>query len=111
MSQASSLLTTRAAPAKHPLAGTVFFDVADEGQEGGHCYALQTATEHLVVDPRQKGDPGDVVVVWRKKRGPLVTQRLARCAPYSTYHFRDLDSGRVFELPCNKVAAIHGVVG
>ena len=81
------------------------------GQEGGHCYVLQTGSDRLVVDPRQKGDPGDVVVVWRKKRGPLVTRRLARCLPYSTYHFRDLDSGSVFELPCSKVAAIHGVVG
>ena len=108
---ASSLHSTRVSPAKHPLAGTVIFDVADEDQEGGHCYVLQTAGERLVVDPRQKGDPGDIVVVWRKKRGPLVTRRLARCSPYRAYHFRDLDSGRVFELPCNKVAAIHSVIG
>ena len=108
MSQANSLHSTRVTPANYPLAGTVFFD---EGQEGGHCYVLQTGSARLVVDPCQKGDPGDVVVVWRKKRGPMVTRRLARCLPYSTYHFRDLDSGRVFELPCNKVAAIHGVVG
>ncbi len=108
MSQANSLHSTRVTPANYPLAGTVFFD---EEQEGGHCYVLQTGSDRLVVDPRQKGDPGDVVVVWRKKRGPLVTRRLARRSPFRTYHSRDLDSGRVFDLPCNKVAAIHSVVG
>ncbi len=54
---------------------------------------------------------GDIVVVWCKKRGPLVTRRLARRSPFRTYHFRDLDSGRVFEMPCSKVAAIHSVIG
>ncbi len=83
-------------------------NAADE--EGGHCYALQTATERLVVDPSQKGGPGDLVVVWRKKRGPVVTRRLARRAPFNTYHFCDLTTGAVIELPCNKVSAIHAVV-
>ncbi len=92
------------------VAGTVFFTVADEAREDGRRYELQTATERLVVDPRQKGAPGDLVVVWRKKRGPLVTRRLARCSPWNTYYFRDLGTGDVFELPCNKVSAIHAVV-
>jgi hypothetical protein len=65
--------------------------------------------DHLVVDPVQKGESGDLVV-WRKKHGPMVARRLARCQPYNTFHFRDLGTGRVFELPCNKVAAIHVVV-
>ena len=108
---ASFLHTTQAALAPYPLAGTVFFDVADEDQDGGHCYVLQAGADRLVVDPRQKGEPGDIVVVWRKKRGPLVTRRLARRSPFRTYHFRDLDSGRIFELACNKVAAIHAIVG
>ncbi len=59
MSQANSLHTTIAPPATYALAGTVLFDTSDEDQEGGRCYALQTATERLVVDPRDKGDPGD----------------------------------------------------
>ncbi len=80
-------------------------------QEGGHCYALQTATERLVVDPSQKGEPGDLVVVWPKKRGPVLTRRLARRSPFNTYHFCDLGTGDVFELPCNKVSAIHAVAG
>ena len=111
MSQANSNHTIAPAPATHLFAGAVFFNAADEAQEGGHCYALQTATERLLVDPRQKGEPGDLVVVWPKKRGPLVTRRLARCAPYNTFHFRSLDTSDVFELPCNKVSAIHAVVG
>ena len=39
----------------------------------------------------------------------MVTRRLARCRPYNTYYFRDLDTGDVFQLPCNKVSAIHAV--
>ena len=93
------------------VAGTVFFNVADEAREDGRRYELQTATERLVVDPRQKGAPGDLVVVWPKKRGPMVTRRLARCVPYNTYYFCDLGTGNVFELPVNKVSAIHAVVG
>ncbi len=111
MSQANSEHTIATVPATHLFAGAVFFNAADEAQEGGHCYVLQTASERLVVDPRQKGEPGDLVVVWRKKRGPVVTRRLARRSPFNTYHFRDLDTGDVFELPCNKVSAIHAVVG
>ncbi len=109
MSQANSEHTIAPAPATHLFAGAVLFNAADEAQEGGHCYALQTATERLVVDPRQKGQPGGLVVVWRKKRGPLVTRRLARRSPFNTYHFSDLGTGDVFELPCNKVSAIHAV--
>ena len=79
--------------------------------ERGHYYVLQTATERLVVDPRQKGQPGDLVVVWPKKRGPVFARRLARCAPYDTFHFRSLDTDCTFELSCNKVSAIHAVIG
>ena len=75
MSQANSLHTTEVTPATCPLAGTVLFDTSDEDQEGGRCHALQTATERLVVDPSKKGDPGNLVVVWRKRRGPLITRR------------------------------------
>ena len=54
---------------------------------------------------------GDIVVVWPRKKGPLVARRLARCAPYDTFHFRTLGRGDVFELPCNKVCAIHALAG
>ncbi len=54
---------------------------------------------------------GDLVVVWRKKRGPLITRRIAQQSPFSTFWFRSLETGELFELPCNKVSAIHAVVG
>ena len=54
------------------VAGTVFFNAAEEARGGSRRYELKTATERLVVDPRQKGAPGDLVVVWPKKRGPVV---------------------------------------
>ena len=111
MSQANSLHSTIAPPATYPLAGTVYFDPSDEDQEGGRCYTLQTGSERLVVDPSQKGDPGDLVVVWRKGRGPLITRRIARQSPFGTFWFRSLETGEIFELPCNKVSAIHAVVG
>ena len=52
--------------------------------EDGCCYGLQMDSERAVVDPRKKGEPGDIVVVWPRKKGPIVTRRLARCAPYNT---------------------------
>ena len=104
-SQANPVHITNSAPATYPLAGTVLFDEADR------CYALQTATERLVVDPSQKGEPGDLVIVWRRKHGPMVARRLARCQPYRCFYFGDRTTGSTFELPCNKVSAIHAVVG
>ena len=75
------------------------------------CYALQVGDLHLVVDPSKKGEPGDIVVVWPRKKGPMVARRLARCAPYDTFHFRSLSTGDVFEMRCNKVCAIHALAG
>ncbi len=72
-------------------------------------YTLQAGIAHLVVDPSEKGEPGDIVVVWPRKKGPMVARRLARCTPYDTFHFRALDTGYTFEMPCNKVSAIHAV--
>ena len=76
----------------------------------GGCYTLQLGDTRLAVDPSKKGEPGDIVVVWPRKKGPMVALRLARCAPYSAFHFRALGTGAVFELRCSKVSAIHAVV-
>ena len=67
------------------------------------AYTLQLGDTRLVVDPSKKGEPGDIVVVWSRKKGPMVARRLARCAPYDTFYFRALDTGDVFEQRCNKV--------
>ena len=89
-------------------AAYVSFKGADDAL--GRHYTLQAGGRRLVVDPRKNGEPGDIVVVWPRGQGPMVARRLARCAPYNTFHFRALDTGAVFELACNKVSAIHAVM-
>ena len=73
------------------------------------AYVLQAGEFRVVADPRKEGASGEIVVVWPRKKGPIITRRLARCAPYGTFHFRSLDDGQIFELPCDKVSAIHAV--
>ncbi len=82
-----------------------------QANEDGCCYVLQIGRDRVVVDASKKGEPGDIVVVWPRKKGPMVARRLARSAPYKTFHFRALDTGDVFELRCNKVSAIHALAG
>jgi hypothetical protein len=64
----------------------------------------------LVVDPSKKGAPGDIVVVWPRKKGPMMAHRLALRAPYKTFYFESLDTGNIFELRCSKVFTIHALV-
>ena len=88
----------------------------------GRCYTLRLNGYEVLVDARDKGKPGDIVVLWPKKKGPVVTRRLARVAPYpgdadrpdpraDRYYFADLAEGYTFNVALNKVAAIHKVVG
>lgn len=44
----------------------------------------------------------------RKKHGPMVMRRLARCEPFSKYRFATEDG--VVVVPCNGVVAIHKVI-
>ena len=74
------------------------------------CYRLQVNGHALVADGANKGEPGDTVVIWPVKGGPLVARRLARCAPYDKFYFADLSDGRTLALPVNKVRLIHAVV-
>ena len=48
---------------------------------GTPFYTLRVNGHDLIVDGSKKGQPGDVVVVWPVKGGPLVARRLARCRP------------------------------
>ena len=48
---------------------------------GTPFYTLRVNGHDLVVDGSKKGQPGDVVVVWPVKGGPLIARRLARCIP------------------------------
>ena len=64
----------------------------------------------VLVDPKDKGEPGDLVVVWLKKREPRLVRRLARYTPYNSYYFRTLETGDLAEVPTNKVVAVRKVL-
>ena len=88
----------------------------------GRCYILRLEAHEVLVDPTHKGKPGDIVVLWPKKKGPVVCRRLARVVPYpgeadgpaplsDRYYFAELGNGQMFDVALNKTAAIHKVVG
>ncbi len=88
----------------------------------GRCYILRLDLHEVLVDPTDKGKPGDVVVLWAKKKAPVVCRRLARVVSYpgeadgpsvlsDRYYFADLENGQMFDVAINKTAAIHKVVG
>ncbi len=77
---------------------------------GTPFYTLRVNGHDLVVDGSRKGKPGDLVVVWPVKGGPLIARRLARCIPYNQYFFQTLAECRTLTVPCNKVRLIHAVV-
>ena len=84
-------------------------------------YTLRTNGHEVLVDAGNKGKPGDTVVLWPKKKAPVVCRKLARVAPYpgesagpaalsDRFYFADLRSGHMFNMSLNRVAAIHKVV-
>ncbi len=90
--------------------------------KSGRCYTLRIDSQEVLVDPTDKGKPGDVVVLWPKKKAPVVCRRLARVVPYpgeadgpsplsDRYYFAELENGQMFDVALNKTAAIHKVVG
>ena len=50
--------------------------------KSGRCYILRLDAHEVLVDPTNKGKPGDVVVLWPKMKAPVVCRRLARVVPY-----------------------------
>ena len=78
---------------------------------GGGCYFLQIAGYRVVADPTIRAKPGAVVILWERKRGPRLVRVMARGGPhFSHYHFRFLDTGRLFKLIARDVTAYHAVV-
>ena len=88
----------------------------------GRCYILRLDAHEVLVDPTDKGKPGDIVVLWPKKKAPVVCRRLARVVPYpgeadgpavlsDRYYFAELENGQMFDVAISKVAAIHKIVG
>ena len=87
----------------------------------GRCYTLRIDSHEVLVDPTDKGKLGDIVVLWPKKKAPVVCRQLARVAPFpgdadgplplsDRYYFADLENGQMFDVALNKTAAIHKVV-
>ena len=72
-------------------------------------YLVRIDGRQVCADPRDRGEPGDAVVVWPKKRGPMMLRRLARCAPFDSFYFAAEDE-EVVRVPCNKITAIHKIV-
>lgn len=86
-------------------------DTLDLYFPGNVPYALIVERRRqLLADPREKGVPGDIVVVWPKKRGPRLARKLARYEMDNAFYFAMLDGGALVSVPHNKVTAIHRVV-
>ncbi len=60
-------------------------------------YLVHLDGQHICADPRDKGEPGDVVVVWPRKRGPRLARKLARYSDGNSYFFADLADDHVVE--------------
>ena len=87
----------------------------------GRCYTSRIDSQEVLVDPTDKGKLGDIVVLWPKKKAPVVCRQLARVAPFpgdadgpsplsDRYYFADLENGQMFDVALSKTAAIHKVV-
>ena len=84
-------------------------------------YVLRLNGREVLVDAGDKGKPGDTVILWPKKKCPVIVRRLARCCPYpgesampapasERYYFASLHTGHMFDVPISKTAAIHKVI-
>ncbi len=85
-------------------------DTLDLYFPGNAPYALILDGRQVLADPRDKGEPGDIVVVWPKKRGPRLARKSARYEMDGAFYFAMLDSGALVSVPHNKVTALHKVV-
>ena len=91
-------------------------------EPGDRCYTLQLNGHEVLVNAGDKGKPGDTVVLWPKRKCPVIVRRLARYNAYpgeaagpaplsARYYFAELGTGQMFDVPISKTAAIHKVVG
>ncbi len=90
---------------------TVTGDMLDTVFPGNAPYALVIDGQQIFADPRRKGEPGDLVVVWPKKRNPRLARKLA-CHETDgrLYYLLMLDNSALVSVPHNRVVAIHRVV-
>lgn len=61
----------------------------------------------IVVDPNEKPEPGDNVVVWQTRGGPIIKQWLGMNGPY--YELRQLNPPRRYSILDANVAEIHKI--
>ena len=108
MAQANSQLTPNSV--QFNRCTQVTGDTLDLHFPGNAPYALIVDGRQVLADPRQKGEPGDIVVVWPKKRGPRLARKLARYEMDNAFYFAMLDTAALVSVPHNKVTAIHKVV-
>ena len=91
-------------------------------EPGDRCYMLRLNGHEVLVNAGDKGKPGDTVVLWPKKKCPVIVRRLARYCAYpgesaspaplsARYYFAELGTGHMFDVATSKTAAIHKVVG
>ncbi len=90
---------------------TVTGDMLDTVFPGNAPYQLVVDGQQVFADPRRKGEPGDLVVIWPKNRGPRLARKLARYEMDNAFYFAMLDTGALVSVPHNKVTALHKVVG
>ncbi len=86
----------------------------------GH-YVLRANGHEVLVDPANRGKPGDLVVLWPKRKPPAIVRRLARAisypgevhepAPASQRYYFATVGGEMIDVPINKVAQIHKIIG
>ena len=115
MAKATSIISTN--PSSPPPVAVIAVD-----DVVARRYTIRVNGHEVLVDPTNKGKPGDTVVLWPKKKCPVIVRRLARVCPYpgeaagpapmsDRYYFADIGSGAMFDVPISKTAAIHKVLG
>ncbi len=91
----------------------------------GRCYTLRLNGHEVLVDAGNMGKPGDTVVLWPKKKCPVIVRRLAHMSPYpgeavgpagvamlsDRFYYAVPGTGSMYDVAFKKVAAIHKVVG
>ncbi len=84
--------------------------VLDQHFASAEPYLVRVDGRHVYADPRDKGDLGDLVLVWPKRRSPRLLRRLARCQPFDKYFFASLETGETIAVPSNRIRMIHKII-
>ena len=72
-------------------------------------YTVTIGDQVVRTDARANVHPGDLAIVWPKRRGPALLRKLAKRSPFRDYYFATA-AGDTIAVPIAKVVAIHRVV-